>query len=480
MAPDDAAEPAPADEAAPVDAVTPTEDALPVEEPPPAESAPPVEAPAAASDEPAEPAPVEDTPPAGAVAPTEGAAPPEEAADPVVSEGEPDMSDLPTLLGIPQDPEADPEPDADPEPTGDPQQALPDELPAEAAPTEETPTEETPTEEVPADQESSLDDDARAEDVAATPVPVTAPDFDAVRVSQFGDLTIAGTAPPESTVRVDDDGALLGQVDVDSRGQFVFLAGVPLTPGAYRIGLSTVAPDGAVVAVSERVLLVVVPQPGQDIAGRLADGQEPGTLILFSPRDELGPTTVVQAPPAPPAPQEQRPALDPPEVVAPPASPGSVRIEAVDYDDTGRFFVSGQVPPSAAVRLYLDNGLVAEGQADAAGLFQLSPERTVAPGLYTLRIDQISPAGSVIARAETPFRRAEPVDARRAFPRVVVQPGNSLWRIAQGTYGQGIRYAIIYNANRDQIRDPDLIYPGQVFVLPGGPDLLPAGPPIEG
>ena len=47
-----------------------------------------------------------------------------------------------------------------------------------------------------------------------------------------------------------------------------------------------------------------------------------------------------------------------------------------------------------------------------------------------------------------------------------VQPGNSLWRLARRSYGEGLRYTDIYEANKDQIRNPDLIYPGQVFVLP--------------
>ncbi|HCR67353.1 MAG TPA: hypothetical protein DIW38_12725, partial [Oceanicaulis sp.] len=50
--------------------------------------------------------------------------------------------------------------------------------------------------------------------------------------------------------------------------------------------------------------------------------------------------------------------------------------------------------------------------------------------------------------------------------RVIVQPGNSLWRIARRLYGEGLQYTVIYEANRDQIRDPNLIYPGQVFSAP--------------
>jgi nucleoid-associated protein YgaU len=48
----------------------------------------------------------------------------------------------------------------------------------------------------------------------------------------------------------------------------------------------------------------------------------------------------------------------------------------------------------------------------------------------------------------------------------VVSRGDSLWHISRATYGTGMRYAVVYKANRDQIRDPNRIYPGQVFILP--------------
>jgi nucleoid-associated protein YgaU len=47
-----------------------------------------------------------------------------------------------------------------------------------------------------------------------------------------------------------------------------------------------------------------------------------------------------------------------------------------------------------------------------------------------------------------------------------ISRGDNLWRISQRTYGRGERYTVIYDANQSQIRDPDLIYPGQIFVLP--------------
>jgi nucleoid-associated protein YgaU len=48
----------------------------------------------------------------------------------------------------------------------------------------------------------------------------------------------------------------------------------------------------------------------------------------------------------------------------------------------------------------------------------------------------------------------------------VVSRGDSLWRISRATYGAGTQYAVVYKANRDRIRNPNRIYPGQIFVLP--------------
>ena len=48
----------------------------------------------------------------------------------------------------------------------------------------------------------------------------------------------------------------------------------------------------------------------------------------------------------------------------------------------------------------------------------------------------------------------------------VVSRGDSLWHISRVAYGAGMRYAVVYKANQDQIRNPNRIYPGQIFVLP--------------
>jgi len=72
----------------------------------------------------------------------------------------------------------------------------------------------------------------------------------------------------------------------------------------------------------------------------------------------------------------------------------------------------------------------------------------------------------VLARIETPLTRVSVDELLLGDAQVVVQPGNSLWRIARRAYGGGIKYTIIFEANRSRIRDPNLIYPGQIFSIP--------------
>ncbi len=141
-------------------------------------------------------------------------------------------------------------------------------------------------------------------------------------------------------------------------------------------------------------------------------------------------------------------------------------LDAIDYDKSGNLSMSGQSPEGTRVRIYLDNRPIGGATTGEAGVWQLAPSISVPPGLYKMRVDQVDRSGIVVARIETPFSRAGPMGDLPRDAVTFVQPGNSLWRIARRTLGKGVRYTVIFEANRDQIRDPDLIYPGQIFVVP--------------
>jgi nucleoid-associated protein YgaU len=155
-------------------------------------------------------------------------------------------------------------------------------------------------------------------------------------------------------------------------------------------------------------------------------------------------------------------------------------LDAVDYDDGGSLRFSGRAEPGARLRVYLNDALAGDTEADAEGRWTLRPADRLAIGRHRLRVDQLAAAGSVAARIELPFQRDAIPAGSLPEGRVVVQPGNNLWRIARANYGRGIRYTTIFEANRGQIRNPNLIYPGQVFTLPIPPGPTPPGPTPPG
>jgi nucleoid-associated protein YgaU len=152
----------------------------------------------------------------------------------------------------------------------------------------------------------------------------------------------------------------------------------------------------------------------------------------------------------------------------------SVALDAITYGGTGEVVLSGR-GSGGTVRLYLDNrpmGEVAIGE-DGSWSAELAEAEA---GVYTLRLDQLDADGEVVSRIETPFQReersslaaamAEAQEAGQTIAMRTVQPGNTLWAIARDRYGEPLMYVRVFEANRDRIRNPDLIYPGQVFVLP--------------
>ncbi|MAM61150.1 LysM peptidoglycan-binding domain-containing protein [Maritimibacter sp. UBA3975] len=266
-----------------------------------------------------------------------------------------------------------------------------------------------------------------------------------------------------------------------------------------------------------------------------------------------------------------------------PADMPDLSLDAIAYDDAGEVTISGRGEGGQQVRLYLDNTAVGEATVGPDGQWRLTLPDSVAPGIYTMRVDEIGPDGGVTARVESPFKREDPemlmaalgqdtpdttpagaaetppsdmadtaptsapattdapvdstppdapdapqtadappadaatpppdadetplagtpetpdpdtaatdmtgaadqpqvdssapaVQAAAAPPAapeaepmisaITVQPGSTLWAISRERYGDGLLYVQVFQANRDKIRDPDLIYPGQVFNLP--------------
>jgi LysM repeat protein len=259
-----------------------------------------------------------------------------------------------------------------------------------------------------------------------------APSFDIVRINQQGETVIAGRAMPKAEVVILDGGKEIGRVIADNRGEWVFMPDHPLPPGSRELSLRASNPDGTT-KVSDSPVVLVVPDRTKDKNAALAVkvGPDGSIEILQGPEAQEG--------------------------------AGPVSIAGIKYDDHGGLSVTGKADPKAQVRVYLDDRPLGGAKADDQGRWRMAAKTQLPAGNHTVRADELDADGKVKGRAEVTFARSGTLPPEG---KVTVEPGNSLWRIARRAYGSGFDYLVIYQANKSQIRDPDRIYPGQVFDVP--------------
>jgi nucleoid-associated protein YgaU len=288
-----------------------------------------------------------------------------------------------------------------------------------------------------------------------TPAPpaVAVPTFDIARIGPDGRAVIAGRANAGAKIVLLDGGKEIARGEADARGEWVVIVqDPPLGAGQHELRVVQHI-DGRAPVTSEQVVVAIVPEP----PAAATPGQPPRpagqapreeTLVMIAPPGG-GPAKLVQAPSAAGVPRS-----------------GDLAMSTLDYDDAGHVTVTGQATPGVVVRVYINDNLVAEGAAGADGRWKLAPPDPIGPGKHTLRLDRLASDGKPVARLELPFDRVVVPPGTKDVRRLVVVRGDNLWNIARAHYGVGFHHTVIYGANKEQIRSPDLIYPGQVFSLP--------------
>ena len=252
---------------------------------------------------------------------------------------------------------------------------------------------------------------------------------------------------------------MVAEATTDNAGQFVIIPPV-LAPGDHSLTLAT----GQSSAETSNAIPVMVPQPPPKAGLAAATPSNPAAAS----------STSAGAAPAP-------------------SGPVKVVIRSVEAIAGGKMVASGAAEPNATVRLYLSGAFVGDVRSKADGRWSLTIEHGMTAGAYEVRADEINPAdANVVARAEAPFDFPA-ADASGAAPPAAVasandkatapagspsdlvidsvqthhvERGHTLWGISQKFYGDGSRYELIFAANANQIKNPNLIYPGQMFVVP--------------
>ncbi|MGJ3264126.1 MAG: LysM peptidoglycan-binding domain-containing protein [Salinarimonas sp.] len=237
------------------------------------------------------------------------------------------------------------------------------------------------------------------------------PDRAGVRIASVeaesgGGLYVSGEAAPAADVRLYLNETFVGGAEADADGAVSFAIGRGVRPGLYRVRLDEVADDGDGQVLSRAE--VTFEMPALPTVSAVAEAQGPADAVVVT-EDTGG------------------------EI----ETDGALEIAAATGTDT---------PAVVAAREEV-RAEIADAPAPAA---EPTQEVAAVPALSAEGSGEVRTATLTIPEVNT----------------ALVVRGDSLWRISRRIYGDGIRYTVIFDANQDQIRNPDLIFPGQVFVLP--------------
>lgn len=269
--------------------------------------------------------------------------------------------------------------------------------------------------------------------VPAVPEPVvqrvkaiTVPEFDIVRIEKDGDIVIAGRWLPHQNISILVNGKVVATERTDYRGEFVYSPTNQWKPGNYTIALLGTDPE----VKSSNKVFVYISEEGPKKSMSLLMTKEGSTLL-------------------------QGPAY---------LSDGDLHVSKIDYLDTGRVVVTGDALPRLRVTLSLDGKYLGYGRVSDHKHFGLGADvGDLETGKeYELIVRLHDGDGRTVGAIKHNFVMPEMTGDDDTY--YTVRRGDCLWVIARNFMRRGVLFSII--AERNNIENPDLIYPKQLLQIP--------------
>ncbi|MBS91882.1 MAG: hypothetical protein CMM95_02370 [Rickettsiales bacterium] len=253
--------------------------------------------------------------------------------------------------------------------------------------------------------------------------------FDIVRITPEGETIIAGKTEPEIEVEIFDGNEKIGSAFSDSYGDWIWVSENPLKKGIKKFTLKHVDDSGNQ-HISDQNIIVLLEDKLKNIP----------KIIRFSNQDNSGL-----------------------ELLSDGSLIEGISLDIVEYSSNEKLILKGRANPDADIKIFLSGDLVGNTISDNKGYWEFISD-VIKFNEYDLKLV------TLIRNEETIIKIpifSEIIDRSMLVEKkVIVKNGNSLWRIARKTMGGGIFYSEIYKNNLEKIKDPNLIYPGQVFNIP--------------
>ena len=310
----------------------------------------------------------------------------------------------------------------------------------------------------------------------ATPAaPLT---IDLARVKPDGAAVFAGTAAPNAKIRIFEGDILLGETIANANGEWVIVLEKSLAAGQHLISVAVERSDGST-EMADRSLAVEIYQDTETkpLVALLPETATEVPVLIQSPDD------VDAANPAAPASEAivadatgadaaaAKAAIGDTTEAAPTKPQAKSQIaalapSAIIWRDASRILISGTSRGGVRVTVNDEKGQFGEALVLADGAWQVAGSLDMDIAVNHLRFALFDEANHIIARYDLPVKARDLAKGQDGSPLVVVNKGDMLWRIAYHQLGEGVKYVDIVRRNQQDINDPDLIYPKQIFAVP--------------
>jgi len=297
--------------------------------------------------------------------------------------------------------------------------------------------------------------------------------IDLARVKPDGAAVFAGTAAPNAKIRIFEGDILLGETIANANGEWVIVLEKSLAAGQHLISVAMERSDGTT-EMADRSLAVEIYQDTETkpLVALLPETATEVPVLIQLPDDvdktksaataseaTASGTIVADAAEAAPAKPQAKSQIAASQIAA-------LAPSAIVWRDASRILISGTSRGGVRVTVNDAKGQFGEALVLADGAWQVAGSLDMDIAVNQLRFALFDDANQIIARYDLPVKARDLAKGQDGSPLVVVNKGDMLWRIAYHQLGEGVKYVDIVRRNQQDIADPDLIYPKQIFAVP--------------
>ena len=277
------------------------------------------------------------------------------------------------------------------------------------------------------------------------------PEIDIIKVSPDGSFIIAGKGQPNSNINISNKGNLIDSSIVDSDGNWVVVSKENLKTGDNLISIDQINNNGLV--LRHKQLFIT----------KIDEHKKDQPLVISVPNKNGENISIIQQPSEKQKIYKVENDLGIQKKIK--SNQKIFNVKTIFFNENGFVSIHGEVNFGKRIELYINKKIMETIKIENSK-WQYNSDKTIDYGLHDLLVVLKSDKDKILDKITLPFMRVEMPykDVPENF--ILIKPGDMLWTIAYRLYGDPFKYIQIFEENKDQITNPDLIFPGQLFSIP--------------